>query len=96
MKWESLEQAARALDEAALKEGLLRLVNDPHCPALVRLLLEQAEMASDSSCQLQFAGQPGMLAHAAGVRYAVLELKGKLKEACETPRKRGPAKPDSI
>ena len=76
-----------------LADSLKSLVNDPRFPAMVRLICEQKELASDYSAGVSFAGSHGALAHAAGVRYGMMELEGRIKQLCEPPKKRGAQAP---
>jgi len=74
--------------------NLRSLASEPRFAAVVELIRRQKELASDGAAQLKFAGNHGCLAHAAGVRYGMIELEGRIKEACEAPRKRGQQPPE--
>ncbi len=89
MKFLKLEELARGLTEQEMADCLKGLVTDNRFAAVLRLIQQQKELASDAACQLKFAEQPGCLAHAAGVRYAMLELEGRIRGVCEPPKKRG-------
>lgn len=65
---------------------LRSLANDPRLAAILRVVIEEKELVSDSACQLKFAEHHGSLAHAAGARYAWLELEARIRSACEPPK----------
>jgi hypothetical protein len=83
MKYAKLKQIADGMTEAEAADSLRSLVSDNRFAAVLRLVQQQKELASDSSCQLKFADSHGCLAHAAGVRYGMLELEGRLRGLCE-------------
>lgn len=87
MKYEELQALARAMSPEEAEATLRQLANDRRFAAVIRLVTEQKELASDSSSALQFANSHGCLAHAAGVRYGMLELEGRFRALC-TPKKK--------
>ena len=89
MKYQQMEAMARGLSTEELNDSLKGIVADQRFAAVLRLILDQKEMAADGASQLKFAELHGMLAHAAGVRYGMIELEGRIKAICEPPRKRG-------
>ena len=93
MKYAKLKVLADNLSEPEMKASLASLVTDPRFAAVVRLITQQKELSADASSALQFANNPGCLAHAAGVRYGMLELEGQLKQLCEPPKQRGAQPP---
>lgn len=93
MKFSKLQQIASGMDAAEVTATLVQLVADPRFAAVVRVIEDQKTLAADASAQLKFASQPGLLAHAAGVRYGLLELEGRLRAACEPPKSRTPQRP---
>ena len=84
---------AENLGDQEMKDSLASLVNDNRFAAVVKLITQQKELSADASAGLQFANNPGCLAHAAGVRYGMLELEGQLKQLCQPPKKRGAQAP---
>ncbi len=96
MKFAKLQQMAQVLTDEEMIANLRSLVNDQRFAAMLRLLAEQKELASDHACQLRFAGSHGCLAHAAGVRYCALELEGKIRELCDPPKKRNTQPPPEV
>lgn len=97
MKFAKLEQLARAMDADEVQASLRSLATDTRFAAVVRLVIDQKELASDGSSQLKFANHHGCLAHAAGVRYGLTELNNSIRQACEPPVKRGAqAPPDEV
>lgn len=92
MKYEDLVAAARELPAQQRDATLRQLVNDPRFAAVLALILEQKDLAADSSARLDFANNHGCLAHAGGVRYGMLELENRLRTAC-APRKPKPPTP---
>ena len=95
MTFQKLQEAGRKMSEVEIAASLRSLANDARFPAVAELIRRQKELASDGSAQLKFANNAGCLAHAAGVRYGMIELEGSLKQACEAPRKRGEKAPPS-
>lgn len=89
MKFAKLKQMADGMTDAEVADSLRALANDNRFAAVIRLISVQKEVSSDAASGLQFANNPGCLAHAAGVRYAMLELEGRIKQMCEPPVKRG-------
>lgn len=89
MKYAKLLALGRSMSPEEVTDSLKALANDSRFAAVVRLLDEQKELAADGSAQLKFAPSHGCLAHAAGVRYGLLELEGRIKQATETHRKSG-------
>jgi len=94
MKFAKLEEAGRAMSPDQVMETLRALASDPRFGAVVRIIQEQKELAADNSCQLKFAEHHGCLAHASGVRYAMLELEGRIRQACEPVKKRHEKPPE--
>lgn len=88
MRYRELEELGRLLTEETAAEELRQLVMDRRFAAVVRLVQQQKELASDGACQLKFAEHAGCLAHAAGVRYGMLELEGRIRTACERKKKK--------
>ena len=93
MKYAKLKVMAGNLSDDELNDSLRSLLTDTRFAAVVRLITDQKELSADASSQLQFANNPGCLAHAAGVRYGMMELEGRLKQLCEPPVKRGAQPP---
>ena len=93
MKFAKLEQLANALTPEEASAQLRSLAADPRFAAVVWLVKDQKELASDSSARLDFANNHGCLAHAAGVRYGMLELEGKIKQITDPPKNRGAQSP---
>jgi hypothetical protein len=93
MKYAKLKQIADNMSEQEVSDSLISLVNDNRFGAIVRLISAQKELSADASSQLRFANNHGCLAHAAGVRYGMLELEGRIKQLCEPPVKRGAQPP---
>jgi hypothetical protein len=93
VKFAKLEQIARAMDAQELQDSLRSLTNDNRFAAVVRLIIDQKDLSSDGSSQLKFANLHGCLAHAAGVRYGMLELEGQIKQIADPPAKRGAQPP---
>ena len=93
MKYAKLEQLARAMTPEEITANVAGLAADPRFAGIVALILQQKELAADHSCGLQFAGSHGALAHAAGVRYGMRELEGKIKQLTDPPRGIKPAIP---
>lgn len=94
MKFAKLKTLAAGMSEDEVRDSLKSLVTDNRFAAVLKLLLDQKELSGDASCQLQFANNPGCLAHAAGVRYGMLELESRIKQLCEPPVKRGAQAPE--
>jgi hypothetical protein len=95
MKYAKLEQIARALTPEEALANVSGLAADPRFAGVVRLILDQKDLAADFSCGVNFAGSHGALAHAAGVRYGLRELEGKIKQLTDPPKRttpQGPAK----
>jgi len=88
MTFENLLALARELTPERRDAELRALTNDPRFAAVLRVVLDEKELISDSACQLKFAEAPGALAHAAGARYAWLEFEGRLREACLPPKRK--------
>jgi hypothetical protein len=89
MKYTTLEKMARELDAKEIDAGLRSLMNDNRFAAVVRIIIDQRALADLESCQLRFANSHGALAHAAGVRYGLLELENRLRQTSEPPKRRG-------
>lgn len=92
MTYEALKRAGERMSGAQVRDSVRSLCSDPRMAAVVRLIEEQKELAADASCAIKFAPEHGCLAHAAGVRYALNELKGRLQEALAVrrPTRTGP------
>lgn len=86
MNLEELRAIGAQMSNDELQASLHALTQDRRFAAVVEIIRREKELASDSSSQLKFASEHGCLAHAAGVRYAHLELENKLRAAC-VPRK---------
>lgn len=95
MKFAKLQQLAHAMDEPELQATLRQLVADPRFAAVVRLIEDQKTLAADASALLKFAEHHGCLAHAAGVRYGLLELENRLRAVCDPPKSRTERPPAS-
>ena len=93
MKFAKFQQLASAMDEAEVAATLRQLCADPRFAAVIRLIEDQKMLAADGSAQLKFAEHHGCLAHAAGVRYGLMELEGRLRAVCEPPKIRTPQPP---
>lgn len=93
MKYSKLQQLARAMPAEEVTATLRQLLSDPRFAAVVRIIDDQKNLASDGSSQLKFASHHGLLAHAAGVRYGLLELESRFRTACEPPRSKSPQPP---
>src|SRR5512144_1180239 len=93
MKFEKLHAIARAMAPEEVTATLRQLCADPRFGAVLRVIQDQKDFAADGSCQLKFAEHAGLLAHAAGVRYGLVELEGRIRATCEPPKKRGPQPP---
>lgn len=88
MTFEQLKAIGAGMSPAEQQASLHALTQDRRFAAVVQIITTEKELASDGSSQLKFADRPGLLAHAAGVRYAHLQLEDKLREACKPPRQR--------
>lgn len=93
MKYQKLKEIAEGLTAVEVEARLRQLCQDERFAAVVRLILDVKDVGSDAACQLQFADHHGLLAHAAGVRYGMIELEGRIKTAAEPPKARGPKQP---
>ncbi len=97
MTFEKLTAAARAMSAAEQQATLKQLCEDARGAAVLKLLMDEKELVSDSASQLKFANSHGCLAHAAGARYNLLELEGKLRAVCtpEKVRRKAAAPPEA-
>ena len=86
MKYQKLEQMARGMTAEEITANVAGLAADPRFAGIVALIIQQKELAADYSCGVNFAGSHGALAHAAGVRYGLRELEGKIKQLTDPPR----------
>jgi hypothetical protein len=93
MKYAKLEQMARALSPEEVNANVAGLTADPRFAGVVRMILDQKDLAADFSCGVNFSGSHGALAHAAGVRYGLRELEGKIKQLTDPPKKTGAQAP---
>jgi hypothetical protein len=94
MTFEKLQALARELTPERRDAELRALTNDPRFAAVLRVVLDEKELISDSACQLKFADHAGSLAHAAGARYAWLEFEGRVREACLPAKRKAPKTAD--
>lgn len=83
MKWQELEELARKLSAEEVRASVASLAADGRFAAVVRLLQDQKDLAADYSCSMKWAEHHGCLAHAAGVRYGMIEVEGRIKQALE-------------
>jgi hypothetical protein len=93
MRFAKLQQLARGMEDAEVSATLRQLGADPRFACVLRVIEDQKTLAADGSAQLKFAEHHGCLAHAAGVRYGLLELEGRLRMACDPPKSRTPQPP---
>jgi len=89
MKFAKLESIARGMTAEEVTDSLRSLVNDNRFAAVIRSIQDQKDLVADSACQLRMAGSHGALAHAAGVRYGLMELEGKIRQLTDPPKKTG-------
>lgn len=88
MTFEKLRAVAVEMSAEERDATLVQLAKDPRFAAVLRVVLDEKENVADSACALKFADNHGCLAHAAGARYAWLELEGRIRTACEARVKR--------
>lgn len=93
MKFASLQQLARAMDDAEAAATLRQLCADPRFAAVVKLLADEKDIIAESACALKFADHHGCLAHAAGGRCALAAVEGRLRQLCDPPISRTPKPP---
>lgn len=93
MKYAKLKNLAENMTPEEVNDSLRSLASDTRFAAVVRLVLDQKNLSGDASCGLSFANNHGCLAHAAGVRYGMMELEGQIRQLCDPPVKRGAQAP---
>lgn len=86
MTYAKLKSLALSMDEAQQLATLKQLANDPRFAAVLKLILDEKEKTSDDAAQPRRAVHHGVLAHAAGSRFQMLELEHRLRAVC-TPDK---------
>lgn len=86
MTFAKLKSLALAMGEEERAATLKQLCNDPRMAAVVALIWEEKEKASDDAALPPRAVHHGVLAHAAGSRYQLNELENRLRSCC-TPEK---------
>ena len=94
MTFSKLKSLALAMGEEERTSTLKQLCNDPRMAAVVSLIWEEKEKASDDAALPPRAVHHGVLAHAAGSRYQLNELQNRLR-ACCTPEKARRQKSDA-
>jgi hypothetical protein len=86
MTFAKLKALALAMSPEDREATLKQLCNDPRFAAVVSLIWEEKEKASDDAALPTRAVHHGVLAHAAGSRYQLTELENRLRAHC-TPEK---------
>lgn len=93
MKYAKLQQIARTMSAEEVTDSLRSLVNDNRFAAVVRMILDLKDNASDTSCEIRFAGSHGALAHAAGERHGLRVLEDQIRLVTDPPKKTGAQPP---
>jgi hypothetical protein len=95
MTYAKLKSLALTMGEAEQVATLKQLANDPRFAAVLKLILDEKEKASDDAALPPRAVHHGVLAHAAGSRFAMTELENRLRAVCtpDKPRRKEPVEP---
>lgn len=97
MTYAKLKSLALAMGEAEQVATLKQLANDPRFAAVLKLILDEKEKASDDAAQPRRAVHHGVLAHAAGSRFQMMELENRLRAVCtpDKPRRKESTPPEA-
>ena len=88
MTFEELQEIGASMSAEELTESLHSLTKDRRFAALVQMLRNWKETTADQASAPKYAGNHGLLAHAAGARSACTELEAHIRAACVAPAKR--------
>lgn len=90
MTYEQLQEAGRAMEAKEVFDCLRALSKDPRFAAVVASIERIQQDTADVSCKPEYAANHGTLEHAAGVRFGLMLLAGRLRAAAVAPNaKRG-------
>lgn len=93
MTFAKLKTIALAMPAEEREATLKQLCNDPRFAAVISLIWEEKETASDDAALPPRSVHHGVLAHAAGSRYQLTQLENRLRACCtpEKARRKAPA-----
>lgn len=93
MTYKKLLAAARGMGDAEVAGCLKGLAADPRFAAVLALVDQIKEQTADAACDHHYAEKHGTLEHAAGVRFGLRILEGKIKGMIEPPKRSGQQRP---
>ena len=88
MTFSKLKALALAMPEDERDATLKQLCNDPRFAAVLRVVWDEKESASDDAALPPRALHHGVMAHAAGSRYALNMLENRVRAACAPEKTR--------